>query len=224
MISVKFPGSAATAWARASDKRPQSTGTAAQRLQAKAVVRASEQAAGRSYVYERAVVQVRKDKAIVGVVAPGKNEATSTVFIVDLTKGAVLAARSIQFAERASGKIAMTVADGTKTRFRGTLDAKSRAIQAAPGYRQVLKKAAAHDAKCSASKATRTANGGQTVQAAVLCEWAVGALCGTGGAVGCYGACVALGLVNFPGGLGCAAVCGLIAGLGCTGATEAICE
>lgn len=55
------------------------------------------------------------------------------------------------------------------------------------------------------------------------CEYGVGALCGTGGGAGCYLACAALGLVSGPGGLGCAAVCALIATLGCTAATDAIC-
>lgn len=55
------------------------------------------------------------------------------------------------------------------------------------------------------------------------CEWAVGALCGTGGGVACYGACAALGFANGIAGLSCAAVCGLISALGCTGATAAIC-
>ena len=55
------------------------------------------------------------------------------------------------------------------------------------------------------------------------CEWTVGALCGTGGGVTCYGACIALGLVSGPGGLGCAAVCAIIASLGCTAATKKIC-
>lgn len=56
-----------------------------------------------------------------------------------------------------------------------------------------------------------------------VCEWAMGALCGTGGGVACYGACVALGLVSGPGGLGCAAVCALISSLGCTAATNKVC-
>lgn len=55
------------------------------------------------------------------------------------------------------------------------------------------------------------------------CEYGVGALCGTGGGASCYLACGALGLVSGPGGLGCAAVCALIATLGCTAATDAIC-
>lgn len=47
-------------------------------------------------------------------------------------------------------------------------------------------------------------------------EWAVSALCSTGGSAGCYGAWLSLGLVSLPVSLGCAAVCGLIAALGCT--------
>lgn len=56
-----------------------------------------------------------------------------------------------------------------------------------------------------------------------VCEWAMSALCGTGGSAGCYGVCIALGLVSGPGVLGCAAVCGLIATLGCTAATKKVC-
>lgn len=61
-------------------------------------------------------------------------------------------------------------------------------------------------------------------QARGACEWGVGALCGTGGAAGCYGICLALGFVSGWAGLGCATVCGLIGALGCTGATNAICK
>ncbi len=56
-----------------------------------------------------------------------------------------------------------------------------------------------------------------------FCEWFVGALCGTGGGAGCYGICAGLALTTGWGGLGCAAVCGLIGALGCTAATKAIC-
>lgn len=62
-----------------------------------------------------------------------------------------------------------------------------------------------------------------TIRTRGTCEWAVGSLCGTGGSVGCYGACILLGLVSGPGGLGCAAVCGLISSLGCSAATKKIC-
>lgn len=57
----------------------------------------------------------------------------------------------------------------------------------------------------------------------ISCDQAVTALCGLGGGAACYGACLALGLVSGPGGLGCAAVCGLIAALGCAEAQRRIC-
>ncbi|WP_353959226.1 halocin C8-like domain-containing protein [Corynebacterium auris] len=63
-----------------------------------------------------------------------------------------------------------------------------------------------------------------TFQTRGACEWGVGALCGTGGAAGCYEVCLGLGFVNGLAGLGCASVCGLIATLGCAGATNAICK
>lgn len=205
---------AADAWARAAKKRPQESGTSAQRAQAKAVVRASAQAAGRAYAFDRAVVQVRDDKAVVQAVAPGKRQASSTVFVVDLAQGKVLAARTITFAARGNDRIAMTVSDGKKTRFQGMINAKTGKVSAGSRYTKVLKHA--RKAKCTSTS--------QSVQAAGICEWAVGALCGTAGGASCYGACIALGLVSGPGGLGCAAVCGLIASLGCAGATDAICS
>lgn len=103
---------AGDAWARAAKKRPQESGTSVQRAQAKAVVRASAQAAGRAYAYDRAVVQVRDDKAVVQAVAPGRKRASSTVFIVDLAKSKVLAARTITFAARVNDRIAMTQLSG----------------------------------------------------------------------------------------------------------------
>jgi len=55
------------------------------------------------------------------------------------------------------------------------------------------------------------------------CEWAVGALCGGGGAAGCYGVAAALGITTGIGGLSLATVCGIISSLGCTAATKKIC-
>jgi halocin C8-like bacteriocin domain-containing protein len=218
----------ASAWARAAKERPKSTGTRAQRLEAKDLVRASKEAAGVPYAYDRAVVQVHATKAVVQAVAPGMKQATSTVFIVDLAQRTVLAARSIQFAKQASGRIAMSIADGKTTRFRGAINPQTGRLSALPSYARVLSKAGstrAHAVGCRAAKA-RTAAAGHSTQvatAAGICEWAVAALCGTGGGIGCYGACIALGLVNGPGGIGCAAVCALIASLGCTEATHKIC-
>ncbi|WP_432741257.1 halocin C8 precursor-like protein [Staphylococcus equorum] len=54
------------------------------------------------------------------------------------------------------------------------------------------------------------------------CEWAVGSLCGTGGAGGCWA--VALGITTGLGGFGIATICGLITSLGCIGATNYICS
>lgn len=61
------------------------------------------------------------------------------------------------------------------------------------------------------------------VQKEGWCEWAVGALCGGGGAAGCYGAAAALGITTGIGGLSLATVCGIISSLGCTAATKKIC-
>ena len=216
------------AWARAAEKRPKSSGTPAQRQQAKDVVRASAQAAGRSYVYGRAVVQVHGDKAVVQAVAPDKKQAISTVFVVDLAANAVQAARTMRFAKqsKSSGTIAISVADGSKTRFRGAIDQKTGKLSAAEGYSKTLSKALSagvRGATCDASPSARTASVGQPVQTAGVCEWAVAAICGTAGGVACYGACLALGLVGGPGGLGCTVVCGLIVSLGCAGAVGIVC-
>ncbi|WP_211655516.1 halocin C8 precursor-like protein [Planococcus alpniumensis] len=59
---------------------------------------------------------------------------------------------------------------------------------------------------------------------ASFCEYAVGALCGTGGGVLCYAAAGALGITTGIGGLGLAAVCALIGSVGCTAATDQICN
>lgn len=220
---------AASAWARAAKERPKSSGTPAQRAEAKSVVRASHEAAGIRYAYDRAVVQVRDTKAVVQVVAPGSKQATSTVFIVDLAKSTVLAARSIQFAKASSGRIALAISDGKKTRFRGAIDSRTGKLSAAPSYAKVLTKASrtpAHGAQCPSAKSASTDADGQSprsARAAGICEWVVGALCGTAGGIGCYGACIALGLVGGPGGPGCVAVCALIASLGCAAATHQIC-
>ena len=56
------------------------------------------------------------------------------------------------------------------------------------------------------------------------CEWAVGALCGTGGAAGCWATATALGITTGWGGFSLATICGLISSLGCTGATNYICK
>ncbi|RIL26267.1 hypothetical protein BUY98_15350, partial [Staphylococcus gallinarum] len=48
------------------------------------------------------------------------------------------------------------------------------------------------------------------------CEWAVGALCGTGGAAGCWATATALGITTGWGGFSLATICGLISSLGCT--------
>jgi halocin C8-like bacteriocin domain-containing protein len=214
--SASTTSAAPDAWERAAAKRPQESGTSAQRAQAKAVVAASAQAAGRAYAYDRAVVQVRDDKAVVQAVAPGEKQASSTVFIVDLAKSKVLTARTIKFVAQANDNIAITVSDGKKQRFHGTIDEKTGKMRAGAGYTNVLAHAQKSSGKCTSKS--------QTVQAAGICEWAVGALCGTAGGATCYGACIALGLVSGPGGLGCATVCALIASLGCAGATDAICS
>lgn len=56
-----------------------------------------------------------------------------------------------------------------------------------------------------------------------ICDWAMGSLCSTGGGVGCFAACAALGLATGPGGIGCAGACALIAHLGCDAAKKKIC-
>ncbi|MHB7942304.1 halocin C8 precursor-like protein [Staphylococcus capitis] len=55
------------------------------------------------------------------------------------------------------------------------------------------------------------------------CEWAVGALCGTGGGAACYAAAAGLGITTGVGGFALATVCSLIGSLGCTAATNKIC-
>lgn len=56
------------------------------------------------------------------------------------------------------------------------------------------------------------------------CEWAVGALCGTGGGAACYGTAAGLGITTGVGGFALATVCSLISSLGCTAATNKICR
>lgn len=56
-----------------------------------------------------------------------------------------------------------------------------------------------------------------------FCEYAVGALCGTGGGVACYALAGALGITTGVGGVSLAAVCALVGSVGCTAATNQIC-
>jgi halocin C8-like bacteriocin domain-containing protein len=56
-----------------------------------------------------------------------------------------------------------------------------------------------------------------------FCEWAMAALCGTGGGLACYLLAVSLGITTGLGGLALAVICGLIAALGCYAATIYVC-
>ncbi|MFK8795027.1 halocin C8 precursor-like protein [Planococcus plakortidis] len=67
-------------------------------------------------------------------------------------------------------------------------------------------------------------NGNEFVAYASFCEYAVGALCGTGGGVACYALAGALGITTGLGGLGLAAICALVGSVGCTAATDQICN
>ncbi|KHE72662.1 halocin C8-like domain-containing protein, partial [Halobacillus sp. BBL2006] len=64
---------------------------------------------------------------------------------------------------------------------------------------------------------------GNELQSFGFCEYAITALCGAGGSVGCYALAGALGITSGVGGVALAAVCGMIGSLGCAAATEAIC-
>ncbi|HBG5346762.1 TPA: hypothetical protein KQG29_004226 [Clostridioides difficile] len=55
------------------------------------------------------------------------------------------------------------------------------------------------------------------------CHWVMNILCGTGGAVACYGVCGVTAIVNVLGAAGCAAACGLIGAVGCGAATAKVC-
>ncbi|WP_082233103.1 halocin C8 precursor-like protein [Halobacillus massiliensis] len=64
---------------------------------------------------------------------------------------------------------------------------------------------------------------GDELKSLGFCEYAVTALCGAGGSVGCYALAGALGITSGIGGVALAAVCGMIGSLGCAAATDAIC-
>lgn len=59
---------------------------------------------------------------------------------------------------------------------------------------------------------------------ATFCEYAISALCGTGGGVLCYAAAGALGITTGVGGVALAGVCALIGSIGCTAASDRICS
>ncbi len=57
-----------------------------------------------------------------------------------------------------------------------------------------------------------------------FCTWAMAALCGIGGGAACWALAVALGIKTLGAGFGISVICGLIASLGCAGATIVVCE
>lgn len=56
-----------------------------------------------------------------------------------------------------------------------------------------------------------------------FCEYAIAALCGTGGGAACWAAAAGLGITTGVGGFALSTVCALISSLGCQAASDSIC-
>ncbi|GAB3651834.1 halocin C8-like domain-containing protein [Glycomyces tarimensis] len=215
---------------------PDSTGSSHQQIEAKDTVADSaafarqQEVADAPFDFEQAVVNVKSDYASVAVNSLDPEHSRVSLYFVDLAADRVLWDRTMVFTPAAdrgadSNAVDIAVLDEGEPVYEGTVGADGE-LSAAPEYRELTTAAngaatGTADAECA--EAAQALAAGDDVSQQGVCEWAVGALCATGGGAGCYGACVALGLVSGPGGLGCATVCSLIAFLGCQAATETIC-
>lgn len=242
LVIVCLLASGTSAQAAPIAKKPESTGSAEQQAEAKDIVAdstefAEQRALGRaSFEFDDAIVNVKGHYASVGVNSLNKEHSRVSVYFVDLKADRVVWDRTLVFTPASGGSQEQKKAEDTAVDIKavergevvyagtigsdGTLDSSAKYS----GLTDKANKANKTDGDCAQGQCSGTpAERPGDPSALGFCEWAVGALCGTGGGAACYGACIALGLVSGPGGLGCAAVCALIASLGCTAATNKIC-
>ncbi|MCC3761798.1 hypothetical protein K3N28_01755 [Glycomyces sp. TRM65418] len=212
---------------------PDSTGTSQQQTEAKAVVADSaafaqqDESADAPFDFDEAIVNVKGDYASVAVNSLDPEHSRVSLYFVDLADDQVLWDRTMVFTPTVGRgadphAVDITVLDQGDAVYEGTIGSDGE-LTAAPEYREMTAAADSGTADAECKEAAEALAAGDDMSQQGVCEWAVGALCATGGGAGCYGACIALGLVSGPGGLGCATVCSLIAFLGCQAATEAIC-
>lgn len=227
-----------------SEPSPASTGTTAQQEKARAIVLRSEQwrrsdaaltSAGSNFRHGMTITQASENRyAAVYMTWLGRVHSMSATYLVDVVGGTVVHERTVDITSDRGSRVGLAVRDNGASNLEGFVDSKSREVlfrspDGVPLYRGNVdpKTGTLVAAPGFGSVAIPPPNDGQ-VHADLfginLCEFAVGALCSTGGGASCFGICVALGTVAGPAGLGCASICAFIAFLGCAGALEAICN
>lgn len=223
-------------------KAPASMGNSMQQEKARAIVLRSQEwrrsnaaltSTGSKFHHGMTVIQASDNRyAAVYMTWLGRGRSMSATYLVDAVGGNVVHERTVDIVSAGRSRVDLAVRENgasnlegyvdSKSRevllrnpdgvplYRGNVDPKTGTLEAAPGFGSVV-----------------IPNDGQVhtdLFGINLCEFAVGALCSTGGGASCFGICVALGTVAGPAGLGCASICAFIAFLGCAGAVEAICE
>lgn len=192
---------------------------------------------GFGVAWNEAGADVHDGKAWVSALATPSDDALLESVVLRVAVD--LRTRSAEYAQRlhfsgsgvADQPVQLDVVDiDGATVWAGSIDPRGDLAAAAPYGSatdvQAAKKLCVTDTASATTAMSATGDaivGPSSVQALGVCEWAVGALCGTGGGVACYFVCIGLGLVSGPGGVGCAAACALVGSLGCIGATNAIC-
>lgn len=175
---------------------------------------------GARFDFKRGTIEVDGPYAVVVVPSFAKDRSVILSMLVDVESRSLEAVRKIVVTPNAAGSARMQVIDDGAMVYSGVFDATTGEFAAGAGFEHV-------DAATAEAPGTGTCAlqaGDATIMASNWCVGIVTALCGTGGGIGCYLACAALGLVSGVGGLTCAGVCGLIGALGCWGAVSAICR
>lgn len=201
------------------EESPASTGTAREQAAAKAIVLRSPEfkqhantqsnlVRGRFDV-RNAIVNVEGDIATVAMWSTVKARSVVLLFWVNLTSRKVLYVSDLVISDTGNNRAHVIFSDD-----RAVLE------DIFVSNDVVVTKTGTRFEPLDYVEHVRSQNENSTL---ISCDQAVTALCGLGGGAACYGACLALGLVSGPGGLGCAAVCGLIAAVGCAEAQRRIC-
>lgn len=250
LASGVLGGAAATASAKdpsqsgGSAPSSASTGTSAQQEKARAIVLRSEEwrrsnaaltSAGSRFRQGLTIIQASENRyAAVYMTWLGRGHSMSATYLVDAVGGTVVHERTVDITSAGGSRAGLAVRDNGASNLEGSVDSKSREVlfrspDGVPLYRGNVdpKTGTLVAAPGFGSVAIPPPSDGQVntnLFGISLCEFAVGALCSTGGGASCFGVCIALGTVAGPAGLGCASICAFIAFLGCAGAVEAICE
>lgn len=163
--------------------RPESSGSVADQARATAILRSSEEfrtiartqmeLGATAFAFRNSTVRVNGDQAVVAVGALDEDRSVVVQAAVDLGSREVTFLQQTVFTALEEGSTELVVRQSGSEVFRGTVTEGD--LVAASGYEQI-----AEQATCA------TAQEGETVVALGACEWAVGALCGTGGTISCY--------------------------------------